>query len=1132
MNAYQSLLNRLDAFIRKYYRNQIYRGVLVLLIVLITTLLILSISEYYLYLAAWIKIVCVSILVLGTIAALLFWILLPTIHLFKIGKTLSYTEAASIIRTHFTEVKDQLINILQLKEQSAQHSTQQALIEASIIQKTENIALIPLSQAIDLSKNKKYLPYLLPLMGIAIFIGLAAPNVFKEAGTRLLAPTQNFERPAPFEFVALHKNLEVVQNEDFLFQVQLKGNELPAQMELLIADETIPMQALKEHKFQYFIKNCKEDINIVCQAAGYRSKPFTLKAIQQPGLKNIQLSLNYPSYTGKATEVIKSLTNLTLPQGTLIHWDMVPIHSEQLSFQLGSAAAIKLKDQEGHYYYQQQFLQDSTWAILLKNERYHKEQAYQYKIQVIPDQAPQLQVKIFKDSIDGTQLVFNGIAGDDYGISKILFHYQIKNEKGQLTKQKALPISYKGKLTAVAFQHYFDIGSIALAPGEQLNYFIEAWDNDALHGSKATRSAMMEYRSNTLEQLDTVMQKNVQQVNQNLEKGAEQNQKLQENIEKLQSQWLQNENSNWQQNQQIQHLQQYQEQIKNQLEQSKKRLAEQQKQSEQKNLSEAVQEKQEALQKHLDQMLNKDLAKQMQKLQELLQQKDKKNALSQLQELEEENKMFSMDLERLQALMKKLELQIKLESSAKKLEQLAKDQKDLSKNTQNKSSNNTELNTQQKALEKQLQDVLQKDLKELQKQAEEAKQNSDFNKEEKAGQKAAEQMQQSSEQLQENNNSKAAQQQDNAAQNLQDMAASLQQKSGSMDMQQLEMNIKTIRQVLTNLMRQSFDQEKLMQSSQKTSSKNPAYIKNMEQQAQLHQNSLVIRDSLYSLSKKLFKLSATITKESNQLEKNMRYAQAALEKRAIAEAAKSQQYVMTHTNNLALLLQEMLANLIQEQNQGQQKSGKAGQCNNPGGKTPKPGAGQQLKDIISKQQDLNGKIQKGKQGEQKQGTQGQKPKQGQGQGSASEQNGGNDQNAKMLMQLAQQQAAIRRQMAQLNQMLNSQGNNSIAKELKNLQEQMDKNETDLVNKKLDADFYKRQQEILTRMLETESSLREQEQDEKRSSKSATEISRPIPSELKPYLIENQFYKEQYQMQVPGLKPYYKELNQQYLQKIQ
>ena len=52
MNAYQSLLNRLDAFIRKYYRNQIYRGVLVLLIVLITTLLILSISEYYLYLAA------------------------------------------------------------------------------------------------------------------------------------------------------------------------------------------------------------------------------------------------------------------------------------------------------------------------------------------------------------------------------------------------------------------------------------------------------------------------------------------------------------------------------------------------------------------------------------------------------------------------------------------------------------------------------------------------------------------------------------------------------------------------------------------------------------------------------------------------------------------------------------------------------------------------------------------------------------------------------------------------------------------------------------------------------------------------------------------------------------------------
>ena len=237
------------------------------------------------------------------------------------------------------------------------------------------------------------------------------------------------------------------------------------------------------------------------------------------------------------------------------------------------------------------------------------------------------------------------------------------------------------------------------------------------------------------------------------------------------------------------------------------------------------------------------------------------------------------------------------------------------------------------------------------------------------------------------------------------------------------------------------------------------------------------------------------------------------------------------------MLNEILSNLMQEQSNGQ-KNPSSGQCNKPGGKNPKPGAGQQLSDIIGKQKGLGESMSKGKEGKPKTGEEGKQAKDGQkgnqeGKGGreGGQNNGGEEGNAKELMQMAQQQAAIRRQLAQLNQLLNSQGNNSIAKELKELQDKMDRNETDLVNRKLDEDFYQRQREIMTRMMETEKSLREQEQDDKRSSKNPEDMSRPVPPELKQYLQENQELKEQYKTVPPSLKPYYKTLNENYFRQV-
>ena len=411
----------------------------------------------------------------------------------------------------------------------------------------------------------------------------------------------------------------------------------------------------------------------------------------------------------------------------------------------------------------------------------------------------------------------------------------------------------------------------------------------------------------------------------------------------------------------------------------------------------------------------------------------------------------------------------------------------------------------------------------------ETQQKPDLKEMQKDGKEASEQMQQSREELSKDQNSKASQSQNKAAQNLQKMSESMRAMAGGMNAQQIEIDIKATRQLLTNLMRLSFDQEQLMKKVQTTSAASGNYLVNQKEQNRLHSNSRMVRDSLYVLSKRIFQLAPTVNKETTELEKNMGAASEGIEGRRIGDVVTRQQYVMTHTNNLALMLNELLSNLMSQQSQAQ---GAAGQCSNPGGQKPKDGAGSQLGDVITQQKKLGDAMQQVKDAMQRR-QQGQDGQDGEGGKSDKSQEGGNGGeygDAEQLAKMAEQQATLRRQLQEINRMLNSQGIGS-PKELQEIQQQMDRNETDLVNKRMSGELLLRQKEILTRLLEAEKSLREQQEDDKRSSKSAEDISKNMPAELQKYMKDRQQLLDLYKTVPPQLKPYYKAMVQQYYQLI-
>ena len=120
------------------------------------------------------------------------------------------------------------------------------------------------------------------------------------------------------------------------------------------------------------------------------------------------------------------------------------------------------------------------------------------------------------------------------------------------------------------------------------------------------------------------------------------------------------------------------------------------------------------------------------------------------------------------------------------------------------------------------------------------------------------------------------------------------------------------------------------------------------------------------------------------------------------------------------------------------------------------------------------------------------------------------------MQLAKKQEAIRKQLMELR---DEQSQNGEKGKIDKILEDMEKNETDIINNRITQKTITRQKEILTRLLEAEEAEREQEEDDKRKSiewnftkdnntekyldykkqkKQQEELLKTTPVQLKPY----------------------------------
>lgn len=1038
----------------------------------------------------------ISLLALGN------WVIVPLLHYFQLGKVISHEQAALIIGNHFQDVKDKLLNILQLRSQANQQEGRE-LILASIDQKSESIKLVPFKNAIDLSRNRKYLRYALPPLLLLLLVFLTAPSLIKDSTNRLIHNNKEFERPAPFHFQVDQDDLSVVQFEDYPLVVKVDGEVLPNEVFIEIDDYQYRLSKEDQQTFTYRFNKVQESVGFRLFSVDVKSPEYTLEVLKKPNIVGFEVKLDYPAYTQRADESIDNIGDVVVPIGTQIDWVFNSQNTDRISLRFtGEEELVEAKRFSDELFtLKRRAMRDRGYMLYLSNDDLPKADSIGYSLTVIPDQYPAIQVEKFQDSLDSKVLYFIGEASDDYGLLQLAFHYRVRKQDGKEGELQSVKLSKPAGKKA-QYSHTWDLAELQLDPGDQVTYYFEVFDNDGVNGSKSSRTSLMVYAKPTVEEFEAMAEENDEQVKDQLRKALEESRKVQQEMKELREKLLQEKDLNWQNRKELEKLLDRQKELQQQIQQAKQAYEENlENQKEFSKTSEDIQQKQEQIQKLFEEVMSEEMQQLMEQIQELLDELEKDGALEMMEDFEFNDEELELELDRMLELFKQLELEHEMEQAIEKLEELATEQEELSEQTREEELPQEELEEKQEDINEKF-DEIQEKMDEIKEKNEELEQPKELEDQKEKMEDIEQDLNDSQEQLQQQQNKNASQKQKNASQKMREMAQSMSMNMQSQAMDQMMEDMDALRQLLENLVALSFDQEDLIADFGAAEINTPRYVDLVQQQFKLKDDFRLIEDSLQALSKRVFQIESYVTEKVSDIKSNMRDGISYLEDRKKPQASDHQQRVMKNVNDLALMLSEVM-NQMQQQMSGMMAGNQM--CNNPGGMGK---SGKVPKDKISQgQQELNQDMKQMKQGLEKGGKMG----------------------SKEFAEMAARQAAIRQALREKQQELQQRGQGS--KELQDMIDQMNKIETELVNKQLTNEMLKRQEEVLTRLLEHERAEREREMDNKRKSKTAGEYKRELPPSLEEYIRKREAEIELYRTVSPSLKPYYKFLVEEYYRSL-
>ena len=1048
--SYKQFVDKLNEYIRKYYCYQLIRGFILFGFLMIVYICFISLLEYFNYFNPKIKLTILIITIFITLFIFTYFLLIPLLKLSGKGKRLSYYDVSLYLKNTFPEIKDKLINVVELANENDLVYSKE-LKRASIDQKINELNVFKFSDAIRYKDLKLIFSLFFSVLLLVGLIFIFSPDFFTESSIRLIHFNQQFIKPAPYTFVLENKQLKFVTGESIELKLNCVGKNLPAMMYVNIGGNNFLMK-YDGKSFRYTIENLNSSILVYFTDNQYISEVYNITVLNKPFISFFSVEIKPPSYTNLNTETFQNIGDFKIASGTQVKWVFTTVDTDSLYVELNDSSKILAIRINNLFEVSHIFYKDSEYKIAVKNAKLNSDNNLVYKIQIIPDLFPEIRVVQVRDSSDFKNFIFKGNIIDDYGFNQLDF--TISSEG----KDSIFKIPFTPFLLNQNFYYSFNFESVRKF-GQSFKYYFSVYDNDIVNHFKRTISETFTFSFPDYKDIVSKENSELNSIDKLLQKSTSLTEEIQKDFRDFKMKQINSQISEWEKLQSVKDIMNKKTELENVLEQINQKNKEANKflNSFSEEKSEIV-KKQEQIEKLLDEVFSDELKKLFNEFNDLAKQFDSKQFDKLSKEMDSGLGDLSKQLDKNMQLLKRMKVEQKVERIIAELKKLSESEK----SNLEKLVNRTDL-IQTSELEK-VNNSLFKNLISDYSNA------MDYNKTldkplnlfgfDNEFSNISDNYKRVISDAENKNKRKTSSGIESNIKDMNQLVFAMDQMLKNNKQKQNSTNVEDLKQILKNLILLSFNQERVLNKLTSIDFNNPLVNDLKLIQKNIIGQVVFIKDSLYALSKRTPEISSVINKEMLALETNANFSFDNLEGSNIGGSRMYQQYGITAANNLSLFLSEALENI-----KNQQKSSGDGDCDKPGGKGAKPG----MKSLKDSQSSIKDQLQK-MIDQMKTGDLGKLSK-------------------SIGQTLAQQE--IMQQM--IRDMLNGGSVGSKAKDqLKAIDQLLEQSRKDLINKKINNELINRQNLILSKLLDAEKSETERDFEDKRESKTAIEMKKSNP----------------------------------------
>lgn len=1073
---YSEITARLAAARRKENKVALVNGIFYFGLLVLSIILVAVVFEGLVYFSVPVRTIVFWLTTVVILSAGAYHISMPLLRLIGALPYESDQSTAQKVGTIFPAIKDHLVNILQLySERDATQHYSPELIDASFDDVRREIEPYDFTAIVDHSNTKRLGKLLGVVAGVGIVLAVFLPTTFLGSLHRLINYNASFESPAPFKLVVEPGNKDVVKGETVRLTVRVEG--MP-QKEIILSTkpegqleyESRKLDAGVDGMFGYELASLKFSTRYFASSANIKSDEFMLRVIDRPMLKVLRLQLSFPPYAKLASRQLDdNAGDVAALRGTRISFAIEsskPLASASLIFNDKTELAldIAVSKATGTIVH----LKDRTYHVLLKDkDGITNTEPIEYTLKVIADAYPTVAIELPGRNIDiaensSLNMLFR--VKDDYGFTQLrLAHKLIQSRYEKPATDYSfvqIPLA-DGTTNEALIPYLWNLSQLSLVPEDVISYYVEVFDNDNVSGPKSAPSEVYTLRLPSLDEVFADLDKAHDTSIENMKEALKDAQEAKKELDELQQQMKKNpQKMDWQDQKKAEEVAKKYQEIQKKIDEVNKTV-EKMVEEMQKNevLSKETLEKYQELQQMMEQMNTPEFADAMKKMQQAMQQLNPEQMKQALQNFQFSEENFRKSIERTMNLLKRIQIEQKLDETVKRTEQLMKQQEELAKKTDETNPEDkqrlNDLAQQQRDLQKQL-EQLQKELADLQKKMEEFPTEMPLDEMEQARQELEQgqleqQMEQIAQQMQQQQTQLARQNQKQAMQKMGKFLRQMQQVQKSMQQNQQRQIVNEMRRSIQDLLELSKRQEELKNESQRLEQNSQAFRENAAEQMEVMRDLTKVANNMSRLSQKTFSISPEMGKSIGDAMREMNNAMQSLDQRNGQMAGQQQGSAMGFLNEAASQMQGAMNAMMQ--GQGGQGMGMAGLM-------------QRLGQMTGQQQGIN------------QGTQSL---------------GMSQQQAAEMSRLAGEQGLVRKSLEQLAKEAAQSGDLSkILGDLNKIAQEMREVQTDLAQGNVNPETLQKQERILSRMLDSQRSARERDFEKKRKAETGREVARKSP----------------------------------------